>query len=61
LLASAGACRIVESTAELETAVLHWLQDPDARRQAGGQGREVVVMNRGALETVMMTVEKYLR
>jgi 3-deoxy-D-manno-octulosonic-acid transferase len=60
LLVSAGACRIVESTAELETAVLHWLQDPDARRQAGAQGREVVVMNRGALETVMMTVEKYL-
>lgn len=61
LLVSAGACRIVESTAELETAVLHWLQDPDARRQAGGQAREAVVMNRGALETVMMRVEKYLR
>lgn len=60
LLVSAGACRQVESIAELATAALHWLQDPEARRQAGSQGREVVVMNRGALETVMMTVEKYL-
>lgn len=60
LLVSAGACRMVESTADLGAAVLYWLGDPEARRQAGCQGRDVVVMNRGALETVMKTVEKYL-
>jgi len=61
LLVNAGACRIVENPAELEAAVLHWLQDPAARRQAGHSGREVVAFNRGALETVMRTVEKYLQ
>jgi 3-deoxy-D-manno-octulosonic-acid transferase len=60
LLVNAGACRVVESTAELEAAVLEWLQDSGARRRAGMQGRDVVALNRGALETVMTTVEKYL-
>lgn len=60
LLVHAGACRLVESPAELEMAVLYWLQDPGARRLAGSKGREVVIFNRGALETVMRTVEKYL-
>jgi 3-deoxy-D-manno-octulosonic-acid transferase len=60
LLVNAGACRIVESSAELEAAVLQWLQDSDKRRLAGMLGRDVVRLNRGALETVMMTIEKYL-
>ena len=60
LLVAAGACRVVESTAELEVAVLQWLQDADARSLAGRQGCDVVAVNRGALETVMTTVEKYL-
>ena len=60
LLVNASACRVVESTAELEAAVLKWLQNSDACRRAGAQGRDVVALNRGALETVMTTVEKYL-
>jgi 3-deoxy-D-manno-octulosonic-acid transferase len=60
LLVRAGACRIVESTTELEVAVLQWLQDTEARRHAGQQGRDVVAENRGALEAAMLIIEKYL-
>ena len=60
-LVRAGACRKVGDPAELATVVSHWLQDAAARRAAGARGREVIEQNRGALDTLLAIVGKYLQ
>ena len=60
LLVNAGACRKVATRAELEAAVTRWLLHADERHLAGERGRESVEKNRGALETVLSIIEKYL-
>jgi 3-deoxy-D-manno-octulosonic-acid transferase len=60
LLIAADACRKVESTAELSEVVTRWLLDANERHRIGENGRQAVEQNRGALETVLAIIEKYL-
>jgi len=60
LLLAANACRKVESAAGLERAVREWLQDANARHQAGEQGRRVVEKNRGALAAVLDMIDRQI-
>ena len=60
LLVAADACRKVESTAELGETVTRWLLDANERHRIGENGRKAVEQNRGALETVLSIIEKYL-
>ncbi|MEN8107593.1 MAG: lipid IV(A) 3-deoxy-D-manno-octulosonic acid transferase [Pseudomonadota bacterium] len=60
LLVKARACRKVESVAELEATVTHWLLDADDRVRAGNKGRETVARNRGALGSVLQMIERNL-
>jgi len=59
-LVAADACRKVESTAELGETVIRWLLDANERYRIGENGRKAVEQNRGALETVLSIIEKYL-
>ncbi|MDH3563431.1 MAG: glycosyltransferase, partial [Gammaproteobacteria bacterium] len=59
-LVAADACRKVESTAELGETVIRWLLDANERHRIGENGRKAVEQNRGALETVLSIIEKYL-
>jgi len=60
LLTEAGACRKVETTAELGSTVSAWLQDANERHRVGERGREVVEKNRGALKSVLALIGEYL-
>jgi 3-deoxy-D-manno-octulosonic-acid transferase len=61
LLLTAGACRQVMNTAELQDTVQRWLLDAGERRRVGEQGRAVVEQNRGALATVLGIIAQYLQ
>ena len=61
LLLTAGACRQVMNTAELQDTVQCWLLDAGERRRVGEQGRAVVEQNRGALATVLGIIAQYLQ
>jgi 3-deoxy-D-manno-octulosonic-acid transferase len=60
LLVAAEACRKVESPAELGETVIRWLLDANERHRIGQNGRQAVEQNRGALDTVLAIIEKYL-
>jgi len=60
LLVAADACRKVENTAELGETVSRWLLDANERHRIGENGRRAVEQNRGALETVLGILKKYL-
>lgn len=60
LLVEAGACRRVESTAELEVTVIDWLLDANERHRVGERGRETIEKNRGALDKVLAIIGNYL-
>ena len=60
LLLQAGACKKVETTAELLQTVSRWLEDANERHHVGQQGRQVVEKNRGALKSVMAMIDGYL-
>jgi 3-deoxy-D-manno-octulosonic-acid transferase len=40
--------------------VTRWLLDANERHRIGENGRKAVEQNRGALETVLAIIEKYL-
>jgi 3-deoxy-D-manno-octulosonic-acid transferase len=61
LLLTAGACRQVMNTAELQDTVQRWLLDASERHRVGEQGRSVVEQNRGALATVLGIIDHYLQ
>ena len=60
LLLEAGACEKVESLTELEQTVLRWLGVANERHRVGELGRSVVAKNRGALNSVLAMIERYL-
>ncbi len=60
LLVAAEACRKVDNNAELGETVNHWLLDANERHRIGENGRQAVEQNRGALDTVLAIIEKYL-
>ncbi len=60
LLVESGACRKVESTAELEDTVTRWLLDANERHSVGERGRATIEKNRGALDKVLAIIGKYL-
>ena len=60
LLLQAGACKKVETTAELLQTVSRWLEDANERHHVGQQGRQVVEKNRGALKSVMAMIDGHL-
>jgi len=47
-MTTAGGARLVADGAALSTALVEWLDAPDAARASGAAGREVVEANRGA-------------
>jgi 3-deoxy-D-manno-octulosonic-acid transferase len=57
LLLSAGACRRVMNTAELQDTVQSWLLDANERHRVGDNGRVAVEQNRGALRTVLEMID----
>jgi 3-deoxy-D-manno-octulosonic-acid transferase len=52
-----GACRLVANPDELAIAVASLINDPDAARAAGDQGREIVIENRGSLGKLLNLLE----
>ena len=60
LLMDQGAAQEVTSAAELASAIVNLLQQPEKRRRQGQQGRRVVEQNRGALDRLLIGVRKYL-
>lgn len=48
-----GAVRIVADPAELAAAVAELMADPDAARDAGARGRDIVARNRGSLSKLL--------
>ena len=57
---SAGAARVVRSSAELGDAAAALLADPESRTAMGGAGRQVVAANQGARERVLAVAEALL-
>ena len=60
LLMQAGACVKVTDTDELLGILGRWLGDAHERHRVGQLGREVVENNRGALQSVMAMIDRYL-
>ena len=60
LLLQAGACVKVKDTGELLSILGRWLGDANERHRVGQRGRDVVEKNRGALESVMAMIDRYL-
>lgn len=60
LLLTAGAAREVGDAAMLADGVLHWLDDPAARSNAGERGAAVVEANKGARDAVLEMVTQAL-
>lgn len=60
-LTEAGGARVVESAEALAEAVTAWLQQPQARREAGAAALAVVAANRGALARLMEVIAEELR
>ena len=60
LLLQAGACVKVKDTGELLNILSRWLGDANERHRIGQRGREVVEKNRGALQSVMVMIDRYL-
>ena len=60
LLLQAGACEKAETAGELLTVLRRWLGDADERHRVGQRGREVVEENRGALQSVMLMIDRHL-
>ena len=60
LLLQAGACVKVKDTGELLNILSRWLGDANERHRVGQRGREVVEKNRGALQSVMVMIDRYL-
>ncbi len=59
-LEQAGAARRVDDPDGLATVALAWLVDPDERERVGRRGREVVARSRGALETLVKALMRWL-
>jgi 3-deoxy-D-manno-octulosonic-acid transferase len=57
---SAGAARVVHSTAELASALDGWLTDRDAARAAGEAGHELLARHAGATARTMDALEPFL-
>jgi len=60
LLLSANGGRAVASAADIERALVEWLEKPDERKAAGARARAVVERGRGAAERSVRLVERLL-
>ena len=60
LLIGAGAAVRASDSGELLQIVTRWLGDANERHRVGQLGRQVVEKNRGALQSVLTIVERYL-
>lgn len=58
-LAAAGALVTVESAAEIAKQSKAWLDDADARQQAGQAGLNVIELNRGAIDATLKVIRRY--
>ncbi|MDH3546741.1 MAG: glycosyltransferase [Gammaproteobacteria bacterium] len=56
-----GACRMVNDSADLATAIGELLADPARATDLGNRGREIVQNNRGALENLLRLLEPLLK
>jgi 3-deoxy-D-manno-octulosonic-acid transferase len=59
-LLGAGAARTVSNAAELESALVEWLENPDIRREAGSKAKAVIERGTGAAERSLKLVERLL-
>jgi len=57
MFADLGASIVVRDSAGLALAALRLFEDPAARRQMGGKGRDIVAKNRGALKRLLVLLE----
>ncbi|BFT28843.1 lipid IV(A) 3-deoxy-D-manno-octulosonic acid transferase [Alteromonas sp. D210916BOD_24] len=55
-----GALTIVENAEQIAAIVGQWLAEPLLRRNAGEAGRKVLNENRGALDTTLACIKKYV-
>jgi len=60
LLLAANGARAVASAADIEGAMVEWIEKPDERRAAGARARAVVERGRGAAERSVQLVERLL-
>ena len=60
LLQQAGACVKVEDVGGLSDTLSLWLEDANQRHRVGQRGRDTVEKNRGALQSVMAMIDRYL-
>jgi len=60
LLQQAGACVKVENVGGLSDTLSLWLEDANQRHRVGQRGRDTVEKNRGALQSVMAMIDRYL-
>lgn len=60
LLLDANGARAVAASSDIETALVEWLEMPDARRAAGERARGVVERGRGAADRSVKLVERLL-
>ncbi len=60
LLDEAKAIQCINNADELVDAVLLWFNDPQARNNAGEQGRQVVQANRGAVDAHIGLIEELM-
>ena len=57
LLSEAGALIQVQDSTSLAKAVINWFAHPEARKQAGISGKQVVEKNRGAVDKMVAIIQ----